>query len=161
MLRKKHLASAIVTIFIAGCSGLSNKTEIAPGHARIISYTDHTDVTDFQTVYPMCHRYRIADWIQSRQLEAGIQNIWLLAEINDVTFVDGKKEAIVNFQLPLEDGKSYIITQNVYENHIYVWLQDAYTREVVSEMFKVKLKRPFPTVKRYKLMKSLCKSGSV
>jgi len=161
MLRNRHLMTVVFVLFLAGCSSLSNKTEIDAGHARIISYTDHTDVKEFQTVYPMCNRHRITDWRQSRQLKAEMQDIWLIAEVNDVTFYDGKKEAFVNFQLPLEDGRSYIIAQNVYEKHINVWLQDAYTGEQVSEMYKVQLKRPYPTVKRYKLMRSMCRSGSV
>lgn len=154
----KLVAAAIIGSIISGCSVLPLKSSIDEGHFRFQNFINDTG-SDSEYIHLMCHKERPIGWNQSKDYLAGEHNLWIKAAIAKRDFENSRREAFVNFDVVFEAGNTYMLNRKVDEKQISIWIQNAETGVVVSDVKVAKLELPKLVEKR--LRREQCESGTI
>jgi len=139
-MKKSSIAMILGTaLVISACGVLPFKAGITEGHSRVVNLSVSTGEV-VEKVYLMCHRKRPREWVQSSQLEAGQHDVWVKANVADIDL--GIKNAVVNFKVNLEAGKSYALNKERKGNKIAIWIEEGASSTVVSEIVVGDLRHP-------------------
>ena len=154
----KFLLLSIFFASITGCSTFPLKSDIQDGHFRFENFRRDTGPT-LEYVYLMCFSQEPTEWSEPRQFESGAHDLWVKASITERDILNSTREAYVNFDVTLAPGTSYMLNRKIVDDNISIWIAQADTGEVVSEVMTTDLAAP-PVVD-YSLRRRQCQSGSI
>jgi hypothetical protein len=144
---KKILLLKTVTLLIfsavmAGCSSLPIDLGVKEGHFRLENFAQNNRPTK-EYVYLMCRLHRPVDLDGVRQHPAGVDvprqhpagqhNLWVKVVVNKPS-VAPTEFAFVNFDVSLDEGKSYMLNLEREGQNASVWIQEVETGIVASEI---------------------------
>ncbi|MFC6440332.1 hypothetical protein [Bowmanella sp. JS7-9] len=162
---KLAFSTLVCTMMLAsgtGCSSMTIKAEVKPGHFRFENFMrDKGPKNERMYAYLMCYNQRPTMWAQPRQYEEGEHHLWVKVIAADGAVINSKSEAITDFTVHLPEGKSYMLNRKTYENSnkIDVWIQEVDTGLLVSDVKTIELDRP--KVVKYQAERDMCESSTI
>ena len=90
---------------------------------------------------------------------SGEHDLWVKAVVSKTDIQNSRREAFVNFDVELAAGNTYVLNRKVDEKQISIWIQNAETGVVVSDVKVAKLALPKLVEKR--LRREQCESGTI
>ena len=154
----KLVVAAIVGSIISGCSVLPLSSSIDEGHFRFQNFINDTSKST-EYLHLMCHKKRPIGWSQSMEYLSGEHDLWVKAVVSKTDIQNSRREAFVNFDVELAAGNTYVLNRKVDEKQISIWIQNAETGVVVSDVKVAKLALPKLVEKR--LRREQCESGTI
>ena len=149
---------AIIILIVSGCSVLPLSSSIDEGHFRFRNFINDTSINT-EYIHLMCHKKRPIGWTQSKHYLGGEHDLWVRAIVSKTDIQNSRREAFVNFEVELAPGNTYVLNRKVDEKRISIWIQNAETGVVVSDVKVAKLKLPKLVEKR--LRREQCESGTI
>lgn len=151
------LVSALSVASIA-CSTLPLKTEIKENHFRFENFKSDK-ASELEYIHLMCFRKKPTKWAEPKQYLSGEHDLWVKASVSERDVLNSSKEAVVNFKVKLESGKSYVLNRKIVDDKISIWIQEIDTGVKVSNVITTNLETPL--IFDDLLRKRQCKSGSI
>ncbi|MFQ3190098.1 MAG: hypothetical protein ACI936_001228 [Paraglaciecola sp.] len=140
---------------LAGCIQLP--VSVKGNHFRFENFRT-TDKNPAELVSLMCFRKKPSYRIEPKQFVSGENSLWLLATIEGNENMYLAKEAVANFNITLDAGKSYMANRIIQQGNISMWIQEVDTGLIVSDIVNKELS--CPTFKG-NLREKQCKSGTL
>ena len=154
----KLVVAAIIGSIVSGCSVLPLSSSIDEGHFRFQNFINDTS-RNTEYIHLMCHQKRHVGGNQSKEYLGGEHNLWVKAVVAKTDIQNSRREAFINFEVDLEAGNTYMLNRKVDEKQISIWIQNAETGVVVSDVKVAKLELPKLVEKR--LRREQCESGTI
>ena len=141
--------------FLSACIHLP--VTVKDNHFRFENFRT-LDKNPVELVRLMCFRKKPTYRINTKQYVSGKHSLWLMAtiEVNKHQYL--AKEAVANFNVTLEAGKSYMPNRKIQQGNISMWIQEVDSGLIVSDIVTKELS--YPTFKG-NLREKQCKSGTV
>jgi hypothetical protein len=127
---------------MSGCNTFPIDLGVKEGHFRIENFVQNNRPTK-EYVYLMCRFNRpigfnlprdyAAGFDVPRQYPAGEHKLWVRADVNKPGTA-ASKYAFVEFDVSLDEGKSYMLNRERNEEEISVWIEDIQSGEKVSQI---------------------------
>ena len=140
------------------CGFLPIKTDIKPGHFRFENFK-RIKSPNKELVHLMCYRHKPTSWAQPKQYQAGKHNLWVKAKIYRDDVPASEKHAFANFNVELNEGKSYMLNRKIEGEQISMWIEEAETGQSASNVVVTNLKQPL--LKEYQKRLEQCRSGTI
>ncbi len=154
----KLILISALSVASVSCSTLPLMTEIKENHFRLENFKRDKG-SKLQYVHLMCFHKKPTAWAEPKQYLSGEHDLWVKASISKRDILNSTKEAFVNFKVKLESGKSYMLNRKIVDDKISIWIQDADTGVIVSDIVASELNSS--QITNDSLRERQCKSGSV
>lgn len=152
---KTLLLSMLFIVVLVSCNQLP--VMVKDNHFRFENFKRNVD-QPLEIVQLMCEHKKPIAWTEPKQFLSGEQNLWIQAIIWDKGNSYLAKEAVANFIITLNAGKSYMVNRKIQDENISLWIQEVKTGVVVSDVIIKKLTYP---LFKGNLREKQCKTSTV
>lgn len=158
MIKMKNIfLVSILSSTLIACSSFPLKTDIKENHFKLDNFKS-PDKRQAESIALMCYKQRPSH-VPPGQFLSGQHNLWAVAKVSQKNIPNSVKEAYVNFNVNLSSGVSYTFNREIDEDKISIWIQEADSGLIVSNVITSELRSPL--VNDTLLRKKQCKSSSI
>ncbi|WP_412722608.1 hypothetical protein [Alteromonas sp. D210916BOD_24] len=139
-------ASMLLLSTLCACSSvvdmIAQQAQVQPDEARIEFFAQRVE-SEKEYVQLMCRNHRLSDEFLLRDVEAGKHVLYVRARvINSNLDFQNVREAIVKFDVTLEGGKRYSLSQSREGDQMKIWLQESDTGLIASQIIDTTIEVP-------------------
>lgn len=145
-------------VFATGFSLLPFESEIKEGHFRFENFKQ-TKGPQQEYVHLMCYAKKPTSWAQPKQYLAGEHQLWVKADISRRGVPASNKHAFAQFNVELQEGKSYMLNRKIDGEKIAMWIQEVETGIGVSDIVVADLNQPL--LEEWQLRRDQCREGTI
>ncbi|BFT30905.1 hypothetical protein D210916BOD24_20810 [Alteromonas sp. D210916BOD_24] len=121
---------------------IAQQAQVQPDEARIEFFAQRVE-SEKEYVQLMCRNHRLSDEFLLRDVEAGKHVLYVRARvINSNLDFQNVREAIVKFDVTLEGGKRYSLSQSREGDQMKIWLQESDTGLIASQIIDTTIEVP-------------------